>query len=207
VIAYLLALSRDLPGWFRAQRERKWEPRIIGDLQGRVLGVVGLGPIGREVARLGAALGMRVVGLRRTPCGDEPCETWPMERLHDLLAGADAVVLALPLTADTRHLIGTDALARLKPDAVIVNVGRGELIDEAALIEALVARRIGGAALDVFETEPLPSDSPLWDLPNVIITAHSAGHNPANSERATGIFIENLARYLNRQPLRNEVGA
>jgi phosphoglycerate dehydrogenase-like enzyme len=205
VLLYLLALSRDLPRWLDAQRRHAWEPRVIGDLQGQLLGVIGLGPIGREVARLAAAFGMRVIGLRRTPRGDEPCETWPMARLHDLLRIADQVVLALPLAADTKHLIDADALARMKPSAVLVNIGRGGLVDEAALIDALQARRLGGAGLDVFETEPLPQASPLWDLPNVIITPHSAGLNPGNDKRATAMFIDNLRRYVAGTSLQNEV--
>ena len=205
VMLYVLAMSRDLRRWMEAQRRHAWEPRDIVDLQGQVLGVIGLGPIGLEVARLGAAFGMRVIALRRTPRGDEPCETWPMSRFHDLLEIADHVVLALPLTDETRHLLDAAALARLKPTAVVVNVGRGPLIDEAALAEALAHRRIGGAALDVFAAEPLPPTSPLWDLPNVIVTPHSAGDNPGNNERAVAIFIDNLARYAAGLPLRNEV--
>lgn len=137
--------------------------------------------------------------------GDEPCETWPLSRLHELLATADHVVLALPLTPETKHLIDATALAHMKPSATLINIGRGDLADEPALVDALAARRLAGAALDVFETEPLRSTSPLWDLPNVIITPHCAGLNPSNDERATGIFLDNLCRYVAGQPLRNEV--
>jgi phosphoglycerate dehydrogenase-like enzyme len=205
VMLYLLALSRDLRGFLEAQQRHAWEPRPIGDVQGERLGVVGLGPIGLAVAHLGIAFGMRVTALRRTPRGDEPCETWPIGRLHELLALADHVVVALPLTGDTKHIVDADALTRMKPSATFINVGRGELVDEAALSAALADRRIAGAALDVFATEPLPPTSPLWDLPNVIVTPHSAGVNANNNERATAMFVENLRRYVSGQPLHNEV--
>lgn len=200
---YLLALSRDMRGWLDAQQRRAWAPRPIGDLQGERLGIVGLGPIGLALARLGNAFGMHVVGLRRTPRGDEPCPAWPMARLHELLALADHVVLALPLTDETRRLIDSAALGCMKPSATFINVGRGELVDEAALTDALANRRIAGAALDVFETEPLPATSPLWTMPNVIVTPHNAALNANNDERATAIFIDNLGRYVAGQPLRN----
>jgi phosphoglycerate dehydrogenase-like enzyme len=206
VLLYLLALSRDLPGWLEAQRARRWEPRGVHDLQGDRLGVVGLGPIGLEVARLGLALGMQVTGLRRSPRGDEPCETWPLSRLGELLPLVDWLVLALPLAPETRHLLDAPALARMKPTARLVNVGRGALVDEAALARALVEGRLAGAALDVFEVEPLPEGSPLWALPNVILTPHSSGSTPGNDERAAAIFLENLVRFRAGERLRNEVG-
>jgi phosphoglycerate dehydrogenase-like enzyme len=205
VILYLLALSRDLRGWLDAQRERRWAPHPIHDLAGERLGVAGLGPIGLEVARLGRALRMQVIGLRRRVRGDEPCETWELPRLRELLPSLDHLVLALPLAAETRHLLDADALARMKPGATLVNVGRGALVDETALADALRAGRLGGAALDVFEVEPLPRESPLWDLPNVIVTPHSSGTSPGNDARATAIFLENLRAFEAGHPLRNEV--
>jgi phosphoglycerate dehydrogenase-like enzyme len=205
VLLYLLALSRDLPAWLDAQRRRAWEPRAFRDLQGLVLGVVGLGPIGLEVARLGAACGMQVIGARRQPRGDEPCETWPLARLDELVARADALVLALPLSDDTRHLLDAARIARMKPGAWLVNVGRGALVEEPALVEALREGRLGGAGLDVFETEPLPPESPLWALPNVLVTPHSSGDTPDNQARASAIFLDNLGRFARGEPLRNEV--
>ena len=205
VMLYLLALSRDLPGWLRSQARHAWEPRPFQELSGRTLGVLGLGPIGMEVARLGGAFGMRVIGMRREPRGDEPCETWPLARLGELLERANDLVLALPLSDATHHILDADAIARLPKGARIVNVGRGELLDETALAEALAAGHLAGAGLDVFEVEPLPEDSPLWDRPDVIITPHSSGTTPGNQERAAEIFLDNLARYDRGEPLHNEV--
>ena len=205
VMLYALAFSRGLPEWLEAQRNKQWRPRDIADLQGATLGVLGLGPIGLEVARLAGSFGMRAIGVRRTPRGDEPCETWRFERWPELLPLADFLVLALPLTEQTQRLIDDGALRRMKRTAVLINVGRGGLVDEAALARALEERRIGGAALDVFEVEPLPSESPLWSLPNAILTPHSSGTNPGNFERATEIFFDNLGRFRRGEALRNEV--
>jgi phosphoglycerate dehydrogenase-like enzyme len=205
VLLYLLALSRDLARWSDAQRRHAWETHSMVDLQGMTLGIVGLGPIGLEVARLGAALRMRVIGVRRTPRGDEPCETWPMARLDELLAQVDALVLALPLSEDTKQVLDARRLALLKRGAWLVNVGRGGLVDEAALVAALESGQLGGAGLDVFEVEPLPPESPLWSMPNVIVTPHNSGDSPANLHRATAIFLDNLARYVRGEALCNEV--
>jgi phosphoglycerate dehydrogenase-like enzyme len=206
-ILLLLALSRDLPAHFVSQRERRWVPGQGEDLEGKVVGVVGLGPIGLEVARLARALGMRVIGMRRRPAGDEPCETWPMARLGELLALADYVVLALPLTPDTHHLLDAAAIARMRPMARLVNVGRGELVDEAALAAALRDGRIAGAGLDVFEEEPLSEASPLWGLSRVIVTPHVAASTPTAHHHAAELFVENLGRWVRGEALRNEVTA
>lgn len=207
VILYLLALSRDLPGWLDDQRAARWHPRAIRDLQGLLVGVLGLGPIGCEVARLCAALGMRVTGVRRRPRGDEPCHTVGLSELDALLPGLDVLVVALPLSDETRGLIDRNRLSRLAPGALFVNVGRGAIVDEPALIDALRSGQLGGAGLDVFAEEPLPGASPLWHLPNVIVTPHSSGTCPENHLRATEIFLENLAHYVRGEPLRNEVQA
>jgi len=205
VMLYLLALSRDLARWSDAQQRHAWETHSMVDLQGMTLGVLGLGPIGLEVARLGAALHMRAIGMRRTPRGDEPCETWSMARLDELLPRLDALVLALPLTGDTQHLLDARRLALMKRGAWLINVGRGGLVDEAALVTALQGGHLGGAGLDVFEVEPLPPESPLWSMPNVIVTPHNSGDSPANLHRATAIFLDNLARFGRGESLRNEV--
>ncbi|MEM7410875.1 MAG: D-2-hydroxyacid dehydrogenase [Myxococcota bacterium] len=204
---FLLALARELPARLDAQRARRWERRRVRDLEDARLVVLGMGPIGAEIARLGTALGMKALGLRRTPRGDEPCPTWPLERLDEALAGADFLALALPLTPETRGLLGRDRLARLPRGACLVNVGRGELIDESALVEALQSGQLAGAGLDVFETEPLPETSPLWNLPNVLVTPHDGGFTPASRRHAVTHFLENLSRWTEGAPLVNEAAA
>ncbi len=205
VIMYLLAMSRNLPGFIDGQRRQHWEQRTVGDLEGRTLGVIGMGPIGAEVARLAKEFGMRVIAMRRTPSGDEPCETWTLDRLHDLLPVVDDLVLAVPLADGTRGLIGTVELAAMPSGSRLVNVGRGELVDESALVAALRSGHIGAAALDVFTVEPLPPDSPLWAMPNVIITPHSSGTTALSTQRAVMRFTDNLRRYISGDDLVNEV--
>ena len=150
---------------------------------------------------------MRVVGFRRTPRGDEPCEMRRLAELDAALPELDWLVLAVPLTDDTRRLMDARRLALLPARARLINVGRGPLVDEAALAEALAAGRLAGAALDVFEVEPLPPESPLWTLPRVIVTPHSAGTSPGNHLRAAELFLENLGRFERGEPLRNEIRA
>lgn len=205
VAMFVLGLSRRWPTWMDAQRSTSWAPHDIEDLEGRVLGVLGLGPVGAEVARLGQALRMRVVGIRRTPDGTEPCEAWGFDRLPELLAMADYLVLALPLADNTHHLVDKAAFEEMKPGVRIVNVGRGALVDEPALVQALQDGRVAGAALDVFEEEPLPEDSPLWHLPGVVVTPHASGRIPGKDARTEAMFIQNVGRYLRGEPLHNEV--
>jgi len=205
VALYLLALSRDIRRYTEAQRRHAWEPHELVDLQEQTLAVLGMGPIGREVAHLGAALRMRVVGMTRRPKGDEPCETWPLSRFDELLALADWLVLALPLSGATHGILSAAAISRMKPGARLLNVGRGQLVDEPALVKALESGALGGAGLDVFAVEPLPLESPLWDLPNVIVTPHASGSTPTNQPRATAIFLENLRRFRAGETLENEV--
>jgi phosphoglycerate dehydrogenase-like enzyme len=203
VALYLLALSRDLPRLSRAQAARRWDPATALDLHGMRLGIVGLGAIGGEVARLGRALGMDVIGLRRTVRGDEECEAWRHSRFDDLLAWADAIVVTVPLTDDTRGMFDAGAFATMRPGAWFVNVGRGEIVDEEALVRALIDGHLGGAGLDVFATEPLPPDSPLWLLPNVIITPHSSGTTDLSRRRAVELFVDNFRRRANGEALLN----
>lgn len=194
VMLSLLALARDLPRLLRSQAARVWDPFAWHDLHGVRLGIVGLGAIGTEVARLADAFGMHTIGLRRTPRGDEPCETWTADRLPELLGWADAIVVTAPLTDATRGLFDAAAFAAMRPGAWFVNVGRGRIVDESALVDALTGGHLGGAALDVFATEPLPTDSPLWSLPNVIVTPHSATATDRTDRRAAELFVENLRR-------------
>ena len=152
---HLLALSRRLPSLIDAQRDHRWTPFRFDELEGARIAVVGMGAIGREVIRLAQAMGMDAVGIRRTVVGDEPCETVPMDRLGDVLPTVEALVLAVPLTTETTNLIDAAAIASLPVGAYVVNVARGEVIDQAALADALRRGRLGGAALDVFAEEPL----------------------------------------------------
>lgn len=206
VVMLLLALSRDLPGLVADQRSRQWRTdRRFVDLEERTVGIVGMGPIGLETARLCRALGMHPIGMRRNVRGDEPCPTWTFDRLDELLATVDDLVLAVPLTADTRRLIGQRELGLLRPGARLLNVGRGELVDEAAMVDALRSRHLAGAGLDVTTVEPLPTESELWGLDNVIITPHVSGETPLTDRRGAALFAENVSRYLRGEVLHNEV--
>jgi D-2-hydroxyacid dehydrogenase (NADP+) len=205
VMLYLLALSRGLPAWLRAQARHEWSSTSFRELEGQRVVVVGYGPIGQEVVRLAEAFRMDPVVVRRSAVGDEPRPVRPLAELTEAVREADAVVVALPLTPDTRGLFNAEVIAAMPPRAVFVNVGRGELVDQAALTDALASGRLGGAGLDVFDPEPLPVDDPLWDLPNVIISPHSSASSDRTSERVTEIFLENLTRFVRNEPLRNEV--
>ena len=207
VMLYLLALSRGLPGWMRAQAAHEWSPIPYRELSGQQVAVVGFGPIGQEVVRLASAFGMNPVIVRRAARGDEPCPVRPLSELLDVVAEADAVVCALPLHDDTRGIFSVDVIEAMRSDASFVNVGRGELVDQKALTEALAAGRLGGAGLDVFDPEPMPADDPLWDLPNVIISPHNSGASDGTEERVVEIFLDNLGRFLEGDPLRNELNS
>jgi D-2-hydroxyacid dehydrogenase (NADP+) len=205
VMLYLLALSRGLPRWIRAQQAHEWSPAPFRELRGQCIAVVGYGPIGQEVVRLATAFGMEPVIVRRSARGDEPCPVRPLTDLAEVVAVADAVVCALPLTEDTRGIFSADLVDRMRPHTVFVNVGRGELVDQPALTAALARGRIGGAGLDVFDPEPLPSTDPLWDLANVIISPHNSGSSDGTSRRVAELFLEHLAAFLGGRPLPNEV--
>ncbi len=205
VMMYLLALSRGLPGWYRAQIEHRWSPARFRELEGRRVAVVGYGPIGEEVVRLASAFRMDPVIVRRAARGDEPCEVRPLAELVEVVCEADAIVVALPLTADTRGIVSSEVIGAMRSDALFVNVGRGELVDQAALTDALASGRLGGAGLDVFDPEPLPADDPLWDLPNVIISPHNSGSSDGSERRVVEIFLDNLGRFRRGDDLRNEI--
>jgi phosphoglycerate dehydrogenase-like enzyme len=213
VLAMLLAFARGLKPLLARQNERAWSAGEAGapatfEPAGQTVGVVGLGDIGEAVAARAHGLGMRVLGLERHPPAEPPPgveRVLASDQLPDLLAASDHVVLCLPLTDATEHLIGREELRRMRRSAYLYNVGRGGLIDQEALVGALRAGAIAGAGLDVVEPEPLPPDSPLWDLPNVIITAHAAGNSPRNWERGIELLADNVRRFLAGQPLRNEV--
>jgi phosphoglycerate dehydrogenase-like enzyme len=203
----LLAFTKDLPRLRADQEARRWDHRPVAELRDRSLLILGLGAIGTEVARIARAFGMRTIAVNRRGGSESPHvdEVHGPDRLHDLLGRADAVVVTMPLTAETRGMLDARAIGRLRPGAILVNVGRGGVVDEAAMIEALRAGRLAGAALDVFAREPLPSDSPLWDLPNVLISPHTAALSLREDERIVELFGENLRRYLRGEGLLNRV--
>lgn len=213
-LGVMLAFVRKLHLARDAQRENRWAQRALlesepefGELAGGTLALIGLGAVGSAIASRARALGLHVIAVRRHPAEPaEPAhEQFGPERLQEACARADWLVLAAPLTAETRHWIGGRELGWMKPGCVIVNLGRGSLIDEPALIHALQAGRIAGAALDVTEEEPLPADSPLWSMPNVILTPHISGLGPRYWERVGDLFARNLRAWLDGEPLSNVV--
>jgi phosphoglycerate dehydrogenase-like enzyme len=215
VLGVTIALARRLPVAIRAQAAHRWAQEElegaavdVRTLQGQRMGIVGLGAIGLELVNIAAPFGFRITAIRRRageplPPGVE--DVWPPERLHDLLAQSDVVVLAVPHTPETKRLIGKAALDRIKRGALLVNIARGKLIDDAAVIDALRDGRLGGAALDVFSTEPLDPASPYWDLPNVIVTPHTSGALQDYWTPLVALFADNLRRFENGEPLRNVV--
>jgi phosphoglycerate dehydrogenase-like enzyme len=209
-LGMMIMLAKRWPLISRAQVEHRWVESIIpSELYGKTVGIIGLGHIGREVGRLTKAFGMRAIGLRRSATARTTeltiDEVLPPSDLAYLLQRSHYVVLTLPLTADTRHLLGEKELRTMKKGAYIVNVARGAIIDEAALIRALQEGWIGGAALDVFESEPLPADSPLWDMDNVIVSPHNAGNTDIYAAITVDLFCENLRRYLKGELLENVI--
>lgn len=225
-LTMLLALGRSLPALAELQAERRWpedrwerfQPR---ELYGSTVGIVGYGSVGRQLARLLQALGAKVLAAKRNamhpedagytieglgdPAGDFVHRLYPIQALNSMLKECDFVVVCLPLTPETRGLIGESALAALRPGACLVDVSRGGVVDHLALLHALQTGQLGGAALDVFPTEPLPSDSPLWSLPNVLLTPHIAGYSRHYEARALELFAQNLTRYLSDLPLLNRL--
>jgi phosphoglycerate dehydrogenase-like enzyme len=207
VLGYLLTFERRLHRAARQRHRGVWEGYSAGELRGKTVCVAGLGAIGSRVAELCAALGCRVVGTKRDPetGPDAADEVHPPDALHGLLAEADHVVAACPLTDETADLFDAEAFTSMRSSATFVNVGRGGVHDESALVDALRGREIGGAALDVFEEEPLPPDSPLWDLSNVVVTPHMAGSTPRYWERAAALFAENYRAYRADGTLTNRI--
>jgi phosphoglycerate dehydrogenase-like enzyme len=211
VIAMVLALAKKFPQAARFQQKHFWgqqelwqDPPRPREVAGATLGLVGLGTIGRTAARHASALGMRVIAVRLQPEKGSPegvDQVFSPGEIDILLAQSDYVALVVPLTSETRNFMDAARLAKMKPHACLINVGRGALVDEGALTRALQERKIAAAALDVFVEEPLPASSPLWDLENVFITPHTAGLTEKQWERQYALFSENLRRYVNHQPL------
>lgn len=204
----MLWFAKGGPRMVRDQAAHRWERYCGRDLAGTTVGLVGFGTIGREVAARCRAMGMRVIATKRTEGGGgadaDPVDAlMPLSDLHTLLKEADFLVLAVPQTPQTEGLIGRREIDAMKPGAVVINIARGAVVDEPAMIAALQEGRIGGAALDVFAKEPLPGDSPLWDMPNVLVSPHSASTVDSENARITDLFCENLRRYLRGESLLN----
>lgn len=197
-IGYMLAFERNFPAAFSNQQRGVFERYAVGELHGSTVGIVGLGAIGRRVAELATPFGVETIGLKRdlSTGGDVVDELVGPEDLESLLVRSDHVVLCCPLTEQTRKMIDTQALRTMNDDAVLINVGRGGLVDEPALERALQRDWIGGAALDVTATEPLPGDSVLWKLSNVLLTPHTAGATPAYMDRCASIVAKNYRAYV-----------
>lgn len=206
VLAAIFALTFRFPAFMRAQSDRRWDPRQVGSIAGKTLAVIGLGHTGQDVARRAQAVGLRVVGVRAHPRPmDGVARVYGPEALDAALAEADYVVISLPLTERTRHVIDRTAIEAMKPGAFLVDLSRGGVVDGAALAAALAERRLGGAALDVFEQEPLPPDSPFWGLENVIVTPHASSTYDGWERRSFEMFCDNLARWQAGAALANVV--
>jgi D-3-phosphoglycerate dehydrogenase len=202
-MALLLGVIRSAPVFFRAQAAREYIRRPTGDLHGKTVGIVGLGGNGRRIAEVIAPFRTRIVATDVFPYDKPPQvdELWPAERLDDLLAVADILILCVPLTAATRHMIDAAALQKMKPGGVLVNVARGPVVAEADLVQALESGHLAGAGLDVAEVEPLPVESPLWDMSNVMISPHVGAQAARRVDDTTGRICENLRRYFAGKPL------
>lgn len=200
----VLSLTRGVARGVRHQTQGAWRQGPVSELEGKTLGVLGLGAVGEAIARLGKAFGMRVVGTKRDPSSYDGSADAVLGSVREVCEDADVVVVALPGGAETEGLVGADELAAIGK-GWLVNVGRGSVVDEAALVEALTEGALLGAGLDVFEREPLPAESPLWGLDNVVITPHQAGHTPRYGERLAAAFLENLAAYRGAGKWRNRI--
>jgi phosphoglycerate dehydrogenase-like enzyme len=207
VLGTIIMFCKGWPALFRAQQSHVFRRYLPSDVRGKTVGIIGMGQIGGEVATLAKAFGCRVIGMRRSvrarTAGPVADEVVPVTHLPYLLSESDFVVIAASLTDETRGMIGAAQLGQMKPTAYLINVARGQIVDEPALIEALRSRTIAGAALDVFAREPLAPDSPLWDLDNAIVTPHISGGTESYWSLAVDIFCANLARYRAGEPLSN----
>ncbi|MFT4880687.1 MAG: phosphoglycerate dehydrogenase-like enzyme [Natronomonas sp.] len=209
VIGYLLTFERGIHTGIQQQQAGLWQRYSGGEVRGKTLGIVGIGAIGGRTAEYAQAFGMTVVGTKRDPdTAPKPVdEVYAPGGLFEVLRRSEYVLLSCPLTPETRGLVGREKLGAMRGDAVLVNVARGAVVDEDALVYALQQGGIRGAALDVFEAEPLPPESVLWDLPNVVVTPHMAGSTPEKFERVAGVFAENYRAFADGrlEELRNRV--
>lgn len=206
-LALTTALARSLPTFFRAQGRKEFVRRPTRDIHGSTVGIVGFGGNGRRLAEVFSAFRVRILATDFCPwdCPDHVAELWPPDRLPELLAESDYIVLAAPLNDATRDMFDDKAFGQMKAGSFFINVARGGLVDEAALVRSLESGHLAGAGVDVTATEPLPPDSPLWELPNVIITPHVGGQSSRRADDMTALFCENLAKYRRGEPLINLV--
>lgn len=226
-LSMMLAFNYKLPLMMEYQAKAEWPEKrhtifAPHPLRGQTVGIAGYGSIGRELARMAQSLGMTVLASKRDPkhpaeensyaepytgdpTGDIPERIYPSQALASMAKESDFLVLTMPLTDESHHIVNQDVLNGMKKTAVLINVARGAVVDEAALISTLAAQKIGGAALDVFEEEPLPASSPLWNLDNVIISPHVSGNTAVYNDKATALFIANLERYREKRPLLNRL--
>lgn len=207
-LAMVLYFAKDFPRMLRNQAAHRWQQFDVDEIAGQTAGIVGYGDIGRAVARRLHAMGMRVLALKRhAPAGGDPLveQFFNPNELHDLLGRSDYVIVSAPLTPETRHMVSDAAFAAMKPGAVVINVGRGPVIDQQALIAALNQKKIRGAGLDVFEHEPLPPDDPLWSVENVFISPHTADHTRDWLDQAMRFFLRQYDHFRSGEPLENIV--
>jgi len=209
-LAGILFFAKDLRRMIRNQAAGRWEPFDVAEISRQTVGIVGYGDIGRAVASRARAMGMRVLAVKRhlPPAGTRDTyaeRVFTPDRIHEMIALSDYIVAAAPLTAETRGLLGEREFAAMKEQAVVINLGRGPVIDETAMVRALSERRIRGAVLDVFDNEPLPEGHPFYRLDNVLLSPHTADHTSDWLERAMQFFLDNFARFHQGQPLHNLV--
>jgi len=209
VLTMMLTLAKSWSLFHEQQRRHVWQRHVIGELHGKTVGIIGLGRVGREIARISSCMGMRVVATRRgeptTVPVDHVEKVFARSELHALLATSDFVVCSAPATRETYHMLGQTEFQQMKLSAYLINVGRGQLIDEPALVRALEKGWLAGAGLDVFEQEPLPEESPLWDMPNVFLLPHQGSDTFRYMDRGIDLIRENLRRYVEGTPLLNVV--
>jgi phosphoglycerate dehydrogenase-like enzyme len=205
----LLMLARGFPRYIEGQNKHEWMPMrgaaLPDDLRGQTVLLIGVGAIGKIFAGYARAFGLKVIGVRRSPgTPDDPVdEMHHPSKLPEILPRADWVVIACPLTQETRNLVNADAFKRMKKGARLINIGRGEVMDQEAFVEAIRSGHLAGAALDAHHPEPLPADSPLWDLPNVIVTPHNASASNGNEKRCAEMFVANFGHWLRKEPMFN----
>ena len=195
VIGAMIFFTYDIRRNLDDQKARRWNPQMHGELYGQTLGIIGFGALGKAAAERAQAFGMKILTIRRGEAS----------KIRDMMPHCDFVAVTAPLTSETRGMVGEAEIAAMKPTAVIINVGRGPVVDEKALVHALQSKKIKGAALDVFETEPLPPESPFFDLENVLLSPHAADSLPDVRERALEFFVDNFERFQKGEPLQNIV--